>query len=66
MAYSEPCHTSKMKNFVKSINGFPQLIVFDTNSILDIWQGFDYVPGLNISDIKICKNKNQQRTYKNR
>ena len=55
-----------MKNFVKSINGFPQLIVFDTNSILDIWQGFDYVPGLNISDIKICKNKNQQRTYKNR
>ena len=35
--YSEPCQTSKIKFFVKIVNGF-----FVKGFILDVWQGFEY------------------------
>ena len=34
---------SKVEWFVKIVNGFYQLTLFTKLSILDIWQGFEYV-----------------------
>ena len=35
-AYSQPCQTSKMKRFVKIVNGF---YYFRKKLILDVWHG---------------------------
>ena len=40
--YSEPCKTSKMGLFAKTINGFQLLTIFVKNSILDVWLGSEY------------------------
>ena len=46
MQTQEPCQTSKMKCLTKKVNGFQPLSIYAKNSILDIWQGSDYVSGL--------------------
>ena len=35
-AYSEPCHTSEMKNFAKIVNSFKPLTIFAKRSTLDV------------------------------
>ena len=42
-ACSEPCQLSKMKCFTKMLNGFQPLSIFAKRSILDVWQGSEYV-----------------------
>ena len=42
-AYSESCQKSKMELFVKIVNGLKPLTVFKKSSILDAWQGSEYV-----------------------
>ena len=46
MHTQEPCQTSKTKCLTKKVNGFQPLSIYAKNSILDIWQGSDYVSGL--------------------
>ena len=41
-AYCEPCQPSKMKRFVKIVNGFQSLTIFAKRFILDVWQCFEY------------------------
>ena len=41
-AYSEPCQITKMKRFVKIINGVQLLEIFVKSSILDVWLDFEY------------------------
>ena len=41
-AYSEPCPTSKMELFVKTVHGWQPLIIFAKSSILQVWQGAEY------------------------
>ena len=41
---SEPNPTSKIKLFAKIVNGFSPSTVFIKSSILDVGQGFEYVP----------------------
>ena len=36
--YSEPCQSSKMETFAKTLNDLKLLIRFAKNSILDVWQ----------------------------
>ena len=36
LAYLEPSQTSKMELFMKIVNGFQQLIIFQKNSILNV------------------------------
>ena len=40
--YWEPSQTSKMKLFVKTVNGLQPLTNFAKSSILDIWLGIEY------------------------
>ena len=42
-AYSELCQTLKMELVTKVDNVFKPLTIFAKRSILDIWQGSDYV-----------------------
>ena len=42
-AHSELCQTLKMELVTKVDNVFKQLTIFAKRSILDIWQGSDYV-----------------------
>ena len=42
MAYSESFEISKIKFFVKIVNGFQPFIIFAKNSILDVWQRSEY------------------------
>ena len=42
-AYSELCQTLKMELVTKVDNIFKPLTIFAKRSILDIWQGSDYV-----------------------
>ena len=42
-AYSEQCQTSKMEDFEKIVEGFELLTIFAKCSILNVWQGSDYV-----------------------
>ena len=44
-AYSETCQTLKMKFFTKIVNGFQTLTIFAKSSIVNIWQGSEYVSG---------------------
>ena len=41
--HSEPCQTSKMEGFAKIFNGFWSLTIFAKRSVLDPWQGSEYV-----------------------
>ena len=41
--YLEPCHTSKMDRFAKIVNSYKPLTIFAKRSILDIWQGSEYI-----------------------
>ena len=41
--YSKPCQASKMKHFVKPVNGFWSLIMFAKCSIIGVWQISEYV-----------------------
>ena len=45
-AYSEPCETSKMDFFAKIINDFQPPNIFGKSSILDVWQGSEYLSAL--------------------
>ena len=38
--YSEPCQISKIKLFVKIVNGFQQLTIFAKSSTLDVFTCF--------------------------
>ena len=38
----EPCLTSMMKRFAKTVNDFQQLAIFAKRSIIDVWQGSEY------------------------
>ena len=40
--YSEPFQAFKMKFFAKTINVWRPLVIFAKNSILDVWDGFEY------------------------
>ena len=40
--YSEPCQTSRMRNFGKIVNGLKSVTVFSKIIILDLWQGSGY------------------------
>ena len=40
--YSEPSQISKMKRFVKMVNGFQPFTIFAKRSILDLRLGFEY------------------------
>ena len=42
-AYSKPCQTFKTECFVKIVNGLKQWTIFAKRSILDVWQGVEYV-----------------------
>ena len=42
MTYSESFEISKIKFFVKIVNGFQPFIIFAKNSILDVWQRSEY------------------------
>ena len=42
-AYLKPCQESKMKAFLKIVNVFQSLTIFAKSSILDVWQGSEYV-----------------------
>ena len=41
--YSEPCQASKMKLLVKIVNNFQSFTIFAKHSILDVWEGSEYV-----------------------
>ena len=41
--YSETCQTSKIERFAKIVHGFDPLTIFKKFSILDVWQGSEYV-----------------------
>ena len=43
-AYSKPCEASKMECLAKIVNGWKPSAIFAKRSILDIWQGSEYVP----------------------
>ena len=38
----DPCQTSKIELFAKTINDFQSLSTFAKSSILDVWQGHEY------------------------
>ena len=38
-AYLEPCQTSKMEHFTKTVNSLKPLTIFANSYILDVWQG---------------------------
>ena len=42
-AYSEPRRKFKIEGFAKLINGFYPLPICPKDSILDVWQGSEYV-----------------------
>ena len=42
-AYSEPRRKFKIEGFAKLINGFYPLLICPKGSILDVWQGSEYV-----------------------
>ena len=42
-AYWEPCRTIKIEPFTKIANGFQPLTIFVKGSMLDAWQGSEYV-----------------------
>ena len=42
-AYSEPYEISKMKLSTKMVKGFQPLIIFTKRSILDVWQGSEFI-----------------------
>ena len=44
-AYWEPCYTSKMELFSEIVNGFQPLTISTKSSVLDVWQGSEYVSG---------------------
>ena len=41
-AYLEPCQTSKMERFVKTVNDSMLLTIFAKGTILDVSQGSEY------------------------
>ena len=41
--YSQPSQIFKMELFAKIVNTWKPLTIFAKNSILDIWQGSEYV-----------------------
>ena len=41
--YSEPCQTFRMVLLAKIVNAWKSLTIFAKGSILDVWQGFEYV-----------------------
>ena len=59
--YSEPCQTSKMEFFAEIGNGWKPLTSFTRNSILDLYQGSEYVSVIR-SD-KISNNSEAHVTY---
>ena len=44
--YSKPWQTSKMECFAKIVKYFYQLTIFGKRSILDVWQGSEYVSAI--------------------
>ena len=42
VSYSEPCQTSKMERFAKTVDGLKPLTIFTKHSILDVWQDSEY------------------------
>ena len=59
--YSEPCQTSKMEFFAEIGNGWKPLTSFTRNSILDLYQGSEYVSVIR-SD-KISNNSESHANY---
>ena len=45
-AHLEPSQTSKMDLFAKLVNVSKSLTIFAKSSILDVWQGPEYAPGI--------------------
>ena len=43
--YLEPCQISAMKHFLKIINSFKPLTIFQKSSTVDLWQGPKYGSG---------------------
>ena len=41
----EPCQTSKMESFAKTVNDWKLLIIFAKPSVLDVRQGFEFTSG---------------------
>ena len=41
-AYSQPCQTSKIEVFTKTVNKLKLLFILAKNSILGVWQGSKY------------------------
>ena len=59
-AYLELCQTTKMERFAKKVQGFYPLVIFTKHSILDNWQGSEYVSGVgyfssNAEVVYICR-----------
>ena len=44
-ASSQPCQTSKIELPEKLVNSFQQFTTFTKNSILDVYQGYEYASG---------------------
>ena len=46
-AYSEPCQTSKIEVFAKTVNRLSFLTIFAKSSILDAWQDSEFASEAN-------------------
>ena len=49
--------TSKISFFAKIVNDFQSLTIFIKNSILDVWQGFQYANAINLPQQKLIWTK---------
>ena len=54
--YSKPCQTSKMEYWTKTLMAFSHWLFSQKKSMLDVWQGFKYAPGL--LKLLCCGSKN--------
>ena len=57
---------SKMKHFVEIVNGFQPLTIFPKHSVLDVWQGSEYVSACHLkSTVCMRETDNIELTFNN-